>query len=418
MSEFLPTPSLDYDPERKSLVAKGMDTFPEEIISRFPDVEFLDMRHGTMTDLPDTFGELTNLKVALFSNNDFAHIPPVLRECDLSVVAFQACKITDIPEKSLPINLRGLSLANNHIRHLPSSIGDLSALQKLTLSDNELEALPDELLRCQSLELLRLQANRLEKTPAWIAELPRLSWYTDSNNPSSLVLDPTGVSIPRDEIEIDEQHVLGHNGRNTIYQGLYKGTPVAIKVYGANLKTNDVSRYEIALNMRLGDQANIVGSLGVVDQPESAPMLVMPLVTTEYQALGKPPSFDTLVRDTFDESVTFSPEFIANALRDVAMGAQHSHHHGVMHGDIYAHNILTDAQGHSILGDFGDATLYDPQVEPWREKFDVRGFGCLVDDLLRYAPDRPGRFVALRDACWRERPDERPSFDDIVGMLR
>jgi len=297
-------------------------------------------------------------------------------------------------------------------------MGDLSNLQKLTLADNMLEELPDELRRCQSLELIRLQANRFTNTPDLIAELPRLSWYTDSNNPSSLAPNSEMKLIPAEEVEIDEQTVLGYNGRNTIYQGTYRGQPAAIKVYGNNLKTNDVSLYEIGLNMQLGDQANVVGSYGVVDRFDAPPMLVMPLVPSEYQTLGRPPSFDTLVRDTFDAERTFTPEFALTVQRNIAKGAQYSHAHSIMHGDIYAHNILTKATGSSKLSDFGDATLYDRQLEPWREKVDVRGFGCLVDDLLQRTNGTAQWMASLRDACWQERPHDRPTFDQIVDALR
>ncbi|HEY9735524.1 MAG TPA: lipopolysaccharide kinase InaA family protein, partial [Trichocoleus sp.] len=65
------------------------------------------------------------------------------------------------------------------------------------------------------------------------------------------------------------------------------------------------------------------------------------------------------------------------------------HSRGILHGDLYAHNILVNDQGHSFLGDFGAASFYNPAdkvLGQSLERLEVRAFGCLLEDLLDHCP--------------------------------
>lgn len=136
-----------------------------------------------------------------------------------------------------------------------------------------------------------------------------------------------------------------------------------------------------------------------------------------YRILGLPPSFSSITRDTFPAthlSSFASPwtlDFVLATLNDIANVAAHLHQRGIMHGDLYAHNILvrdeidpssTDIQRHyhAILTDFGAASLTkhlcissegpDPVEENQEkvriafEQIELRAFAHLVDDLLSH----------------------------------
>jgi serine/threonine protein kinase len=45
-------------------------------------------------------------------------------------------------------------------------------------------------------------------------------------------------------------------------------------------------------------------------------------------------------------------------LRGIADAAAHLHKHGVMHGDLYAHNTMVSDDGRVAIGDFGAAFMY------------------------------------------------------------
>ncbi|KAH9244849.1 hypothetical protein BASA81_017723 [Batrachochytrium salamandrivorans] len=69
-----------------------------------------------------------------------------------------------IPESAFEVlvDLRVLSMANNHLVMLPSSIGLLSKLERLCMRNNRLESLPIELADLTSLHILDLGGNKLK----------------------------------------------------------------------------------------------------------------------------------------------------------------------------------------------------------------------------------------------------------------
>jgi serine/threonine protein kinase len=98
-----------------------------------------------------------------------------------------------------------------------------------------------------------------------------------------------------------------------------------------------------------------------------------------------------------------------------------------MHGDLYAHNILVDRAGHSLLGDFGAASFYDPTdtaLAQALERLEVRAFGCLLEELLdRCTPEPSSQNAAfeslhrLRQDCLNQVLSLRPRFTEIYESL-
>jgi len=162
--------------------------------------------------------------------------------------------------------------------------------------------------------------------------------------------------------------------------------------------------------------------------PEEKEGLLLSLIPPRYVNLGNPPSLITCTRDTYEEGTSFSFSQLMRIFLDVATSAEHLHQRGVMHGDLYAHNILIDEESHSLLSDFGAATIYGhmKDVEDGAfEKVEVRAFGCLMEDLLGYYDNEDAKhsekIVAvktLQDACMHETVQHRPLFSEIIDKLR
>ena len=107
-----------------------------------------------------------------------------LKECiNLTMIGFKSNKIAYFPEDALPLATQWLILTDNHIEHLPDSIGILKQLQKCMLAGNRIASLPDTMAACKNLELLRLSANQLQEIPSWLFALPKLSWFACAGNP-------------------------------------------------------------------------------------------------------------------------------------------------------------------------------------------------------------------------------------------
>ncbi len=101
----------------------------------------------------------------------------------------------------------------------------------------------------------------------------------------------------------------------------------------------------------------------------------------------------------------------------------------IVHGDIYAHNILTKPDGSAILTDFGAASyLPDKFNAVEREKIkkiEIRSYGCLLDDLLvridhtsiGHEEVRFSELQKLRDDCMSTDIAHRPPFTEIRQRL-
>ncbi|WP_323183136.1 protein kinase [Paraburkholderia sp. CNPSo 3076] len=108
----------------------------------------------------------------------------------------------------------------------------------------------------------------------------------------------------------------------------------------------------------------------------------------------------------------------------IALAARHLHRCGIMHGDLYAYNILHDGSGHVLLGDFGAASVHDIDDHALAQAFErveVRAIGGLREELAQRlageADDRAAGIHALIEDCIGEHVEMRPSFDEIVGRL-
>lgn len=61
-----------------------------------------------------------------------------------------------------------------------------------------------------------------------------------------------------------------------------------------------------------------------------------------------------------------------NAATDTARALAYLHANCIAHGDVYAHNMLADADGHTVLCDYGAAFFYPPDEQTLWEAVEVR----------------------------------------------
>jgi serine/threonine protein kinase len=183
----------------------------------------------------------------------------------------------------------------------------------------------------------------------------------------------------------------------------------------------------------IGNRSNFVGIFGrITDHPEGKLGLVLPLLNThEYSVLGGPPSFDSITRDTFPSDKVFSTEFCFKICHNIASACQYMHSRGILHGDVYAHNILTKADGDCLLTDFGASTIISDVLSKEEcallEKIEVRAYGCLIDDLLiridsaaLTTEEDKQQFQQLKKLSIRclSDPSLRPGFSEIVDLFQ
>lgn len=419
---------------RELRLSCGLESFPPEILDLADTLEILDLSGNQLSSLPDDFARLRNLRIAFFSQNRFEEFPAVLGKCpNLEMVGFKSCRLRAIGEDALPERTRWLILTDNRLEALPDSLGRRPRLQKLMLAGNRLRSLPPSLAGCRNLELLRISANQLDEFPDGLTGLGRLAWLAWSGNPFCARATPDAPAVP--EIEFDRlalEETLGQGASGVISRARWERPDgirqVAAKLFKGRVTSDGYPDDEMAACLAAGEHPNLVRLEGrIANHPQGRHGLVLGLIPPRYRNLGLPPSYETCTRDVFPDGAALEPGGVAAIAAGVASLAAHLHARGVNHGDLYAHNILVDERHHSLMGDFGAASLldgFDPARRERLQRVEVRAFGCLLDDLLGLlAPatasaDPVLKLAALRDACLVEEIDRRPLFEEIVHRIR
>ncbi|MGS0893795.1 leucine-rich repeat-containing protein kinase family protein [Burkholderia stagnalis] len=420
---------------RQLKLACGLTEFPREIFALADTLEVLDLSGNALSALPDDLPRLKRLRILFASGNRFTELPDVLGACpQLDMIGFKANRIRTMPGRALPRALRWLILTDNEIDALPVEIGDCSRLRKLMLAGNRLRALPAELAACRALELVRLSANRLDALPDWLPQMPRLAWLAYAGNPFSAARE-AAASADGDVADIDWaslacERKLGEGASGVIHRAQWRqaghaSRAVAVKLFKGAVTSDGLPDCEMAACLHAGRHPNLIPVIGKVrGHPDGTHGLVMELVDSALENLAEPPSFASCTRDVYAADARFEPAAAWRIAHGIASAARHLHARGIMHGDLYAHNILHDGDGGALLGDFGAASfrdVHDRKPGARLERLEVRAFGHLLSELLERcvsgAPSDATALDVLAAACLREDVDARPSFDEITDAL-
>jgi serine/threonine protein kinase len=164
--------------------------------------------------------------------------------------------------------------------------------------------------------------------------------------------------------------------------------------------------------------------------PEGIDALVMTLIDAGFGNLAGPPSLESCTRDVYDAGTRFDERQLLTIALGIASAAGHLHRRGIMHGDLYGHNILHRSDGAALLGDFGAASFHAPDAPHAvpLQRLEVRAFGVLLEELVSRcdvpaaahsaAPTmRLNALNALAMACLQDDAAARPLFGAIEQRL-
>lgn len=424
---------------RRLSLSCGLTHFPPEIFTLADTLEILDLSGNALNALPADLARLHRLRIIFCSNNRFTELPAALGQCaQLEMIGFRANQIRHVPAGALPPRLRALVLTDNQLTELPAAIGRCTELQKIMLAGNRLHALPPEMAACTRLELLRIAANRFTALPGWLLAMPRLAWLAYAGNPLSegvegieaaALADAPLLRIGWASLQLGE--LLGEGASGVIHQALWQrggaALPVAVKVFKGALTSDGLPRHEMAACIGAGAHPALIAVHGrLTGHPAGSDGLVMALVAPRFGNLAAPPSLDSCTRDVYDAATRFTLDAALRLARDVASAAAQLHARGVLHGDLYAHNILCAQDGQALLGDFGAASFFLPDDAPLSQalqRIEARAFSCLLKELLACCPATASThsalavLAALQADCAGEDTARRPLFADIVQRL-
>lgn len=407
----------------------GLTEFPQEIFELADSLEILNLSGNALSSLPDDLHRLPHLRVLFCSDNAFTELPECLGQCaKLSMIGFKANKISRVPAAALPPLLRWLILTDNCISQLPNELGERPLLQKLMLAGNRLAHLPESLAQCQNLELLRIASNHLTQLPHWLLTMPSLTWLAYAGNPVEMAVDvatdDATPNIPWSELELGD--VLGEGASGIIRKARWtsQALPVAVKLYKGTITSDGSPLHEMQACIAAGLHPNLIKVEGrVVGPPDDQAALVMDLIDPSYRNLAALPSLASCTRDIYEHGTRFSIEVALRIARGIASVAAHLHRHGITHGDLYGHNILWNAAGDCLLGDFGAASFHatvDTLETRALQRIEVRAFGVLLGELLERVDAgfdiKP--LEALQKSCCQPEVLARPSFEEIQAQLQ
>ena len=412
-------------------LACGLTELPHEIFDLADTLEVLNLSGNRLRELPHQLGRLHKLQVLFASDNDFTVLPEVLGECPaLQMVGFKANRIADVPAAALPPALRWLTLTDNAIHRLPFELGQRPALQKLMLAGNRLQALPESLQNAQRLELLRVSANRMERVPGWLTELPRLAWLALAGNAMGWVC-PAGLDLPGMAwSDLSHGPLLGEGASGHIYQVQASAwpQPLALKLFKGEVTSDGLPEDELAACLAAGQHPALTTLVArLTGHPGQAQGLLMSLIPAAHVNLAGPPSLQSCTRDVYPPGFQLSAALALGIASDVAGAVAHLHQRGVMHGDLYAHNILIDpVHGQAQLGDFGAATRLptdQPELCQSLLALEVRALGCLLQELgtaVQAPAAHPAvqALQALARDCLSAQPSLRPCAIEVAQALQ
>ncbi|MCU1716886.1 leucine-rich repeat-containing protein kinase family protein [Pseudomonas sp. 5P_3.1_Bac2] len=408
-------------------LAADLTELPEEVFQLADSLEVLNLSNNRLSDLPSTLPRLHKLRVLFCSDNPFTALPQVLGQCpQLEMVGFKSCQIEQVAADALSAKLRWLILTDNRISQLPEALGDCQYLQKLMLAGNRLTSLPASLSRCHNLELLRIAANRLQALPDWLLKLPRLAWLAYAGNPFCAHLEqaPAATLIPREQLSYAE--LLGQGASGIIHAATWQapGQPaqeVAVKHFKGQMTSDGLPHCEMAACLLAGEQHNLIRVAGALQTAaDEPPALVLERISSAYQVLAAPPSLSSCSRDCYAPEQQFSLKQLLSIAHGAAAAASHLHQRGILHGDLYGHNLLVKPSGHTLLGDFGAASRFDPQTEQGQalQRIEIRAWGILLEELIQRCPEAQAtELLSLAQACMQEDLQQRPSFSEAVAKL-
>lgn len=471
----------------------GLTELPQELYHVADSLEMLNLGGNSISALSDDFIKFKQLKVLFFAGNTFESVPPVLgRMASLNMLSFKSNKLKSIPEEALSPSISWLILTDNQLPMIPSSIGKLTSLRKCMLAGNCLAELPEEMQNCKEIELLRISDNKLTKLPKWLLTLPRLSWLAFSGNAlsssssssssgstddsvfQSTLTTATSNTLPKiDWKDLSVDNIVGEGASGVVYKAVWSGRSstmassstggdidVALKFFKGAMTSDGSPENEMEVISKIGNHPNFIPCFGRLDKCPADQIggadkegLVFPLVSSDfYNILGGPPSFDTCTRDTFPSAADggikalFTLPYVLHVVVGIAAACLHLHSTcGLLHGDIYAHNILVQHKAlpatlsdtkPALLTDFGAAStapreLFTGDEMRLLERVEVRAFSCLIEDLLdngdfidtndndtKTNAACVSRLRQLQGKCRVEQVEARPGFIDIISILQ
>lgn len=159
-----------------------------------------------LTELPDSFAQLSELESLQLDGNRFQLFPQeILKLTKLSYLDLSMNAIQEIPEEIGQLDqLTYLKLSRNSFRHLPEGISRLKKLKRLRLDGLILEDLPKGIGELEKLEMLEICLGELHSIPSEIQQLKNLKdFYLEGTKIDEIDVNALRVFLPNCRLHTD-----------------------------------------------------------------------------------------------------------------------------------------------------------------------------------------------------------------------
>ncbi|MBS0654095.1 MAG: leucine-rich repeat domain-containing protein, partial [Verrucomicrobia bacterium] len=177
--------------EQLSLENNNLISLPETI-GNLSQLKQLSLENNNLISLPETIGNLLRLETLKLGNNKLNSLPETFG----NLHQMSMLNLSDNDLESLPAaigNLQQLSsfyILNNRLKSLPETFGNLQLLGTLALANNRLKDLPKSFGNLRSMRILDLSNNRLQGLPETFRNLQhQLEWLSFNGNLCLFMLD-------------------------------------------------------------------------------------------------------------------------------------------------------------------------------------------------------------------------------------
>jgi hypothetical protein len=406
----------------------GLTEFPREIFDLADSLETLNLSGNALDALPDDLGRLHAARAVLLGQP--LHVAARIHRPVpwLDIVGFKANRIRSVPAAALPPSLRWLILTDNQIEELPDTLGHCTRMQKLMLAGNRLRRLPDSMAACRRSNCCASPPTASRRCPIGCSPCRASRGLRPPATPS--IRKPKTRPSPRSRCRMSPGGLtlgkkLGEGASGVIHQATLGPSQqeVAVKLFKGAVTSDGWPHSEMAACIAAGAHPTLIAAQSRIDgHPDGTEGLVMALVPPSFRTLAGPPSLASCTRDVYADDAQWTSDVALRIAHDIASAMQHLHARGILHGDLYAHNILWNAQGGGRLGDFGAGWMtgsLDARQAAALQRLEMRAFGCLLEELLERCSDAPpAAMSALKDRCMHPDVSSRPSFAEALSVLQ
>eukprot|EP01130_Rhizamoeba_saxonica_P012145 TRINITY_DN5098_c0_g1_i1.p1 TRINITY_DN5098_c0_g1~~TRINITY_DN5098_c0_g1_i1.p1 ORF type:complete len:385 (-),score=33.81 TRINITY_DN5098_c0_g1_i1:13-1167(-) len=168
-------------------------------LSQLQNLANIDMSHNVFVDIPVSLISVApNITRLILHTNQIRYIDEqiFLHFYNLNTLSLKNNRLTKIPTSiNMLQNLRVLDISNNMISSIPSLIGKMNSLYQLNLSKNYITHIPESISGMQNLARLYLDRNKIQTIPCQMGLLDSISSFTISHNKIEVIPEQLGELV-------------------------------------------------------------------------------------------------------------------------------------------------------------------------------------------------------------------------------